>query len=124
MINKVNSSVLIFLTTFPLICLSQAKEVKCKIEINTYEHAIFKGDCLIHIEQGGTFTLWKKESSKPNPILGEMSTLTVFVTEKNQALVSGMTNECIQNSWGSATRSNSEPGCWIGQNFEICAWRK
>lgn len=90
----------------------------CRIEITAPEHALYKGDCEIHREGGGTFILWAPYPENHLPIFEDMSTITVFVVTGDRAKVSGMTTDGIQNIWGDAMRSKSDAGCWNEPTFK------
>lgn len=124
MINKSKTLLFFSLYCLSFFCFPDEKAVACRIEITAPERALYKGDCEIHREGGGTFTLWAPHPESHPPIFEDMSTITVFVIDRGRAKVSGMTTDGIQNSWGDAIRSKADTGCWNGTDFQICAWRR
>jgi hypothetical protein len=80
---------------------------------------VFDGPCDFLPEAGGTFSIASAESE--DPLYGEISVITVFVVAPGEAEVSGLTTSGINSRWGAAQRSTSDPACWTGTDFEICA---
>ena len=88
--------------------------VRCRIDGgDTYD-----GPCLFVRENGGSFSI---QSENGEPIGGALI-ISVSIVEEGEAEVRGLTPDGINSRWGAATRSEEEPACWTGVDFEICAF--
>ena len=96
--------------------LAQGQIVNCSIN-NDY-----RGKCRFVVEKGGSFSL-----SHPNrqgqPLFSEITDVSVYIVARNQAEVRGLTTAGINSRWGEAVRSRRNPACWVGSDFEVCAWK-
>ena len=93
------------------------RKIDCQI---TTADASHKGKCHFIAEKGGSFTLSNINSQ--NPLIGDTKTLHVYIVDKGIAEVSSLHEDGITTSWGTATRSQKQKACWIGEDFKICAW--
>src|SRR5215813_12606660 len=82
----------------------------------------FKGKCLFLKEEGSSFSLHNADKSKP--ILEGISDIHVYIVEKDVADVRGLTLDGINSRWGEAKRSSKDKACWVGSDFQICAWER
>jgi hypothetical protein len=80
---------------------------------------VFDGLCDFLPDAGGTFSISRPDGD--GPLYGEVSVITVFVVAAGEAEVSGLTTSGINSRWGSAERSTTDPACWTGTDFEVCA---
>jgi len=84
----------------PSVVFASEKIAKCLIEDNT---RFFKGNCVFHSGEGGSFSL-----SNPNeslPIAEGVSMVNVYIVGKGLAEVRGLTLLGINSRWGEAKRS-------------------
>jgi hypothetical protein len=95
---------------------SDDKVVSCEISSSGQKYL---GDCKFVPQKGGTFTLSNTSQGK---VLGktEISSVTVFISSKDVAQVSGEMGGSISR-WGQAKRSPKDKACWIGDDFKVCA---
>lgn len=94
--------------------LAQGQIVNCSIN-NDY-----RGKCRFDVERGGSFSL-SHPSGKP--LFGGIMDVSVYIVARNQAEVRGLTTDGIKSRWGEAVRSRRNPACWVGSDFEVCAWK-
>ncbi|WP_338438824.1 hypothetical protein VZG28_11915 [Synechococcus elongatus IITB4] len=66
----------------------------------------------------GSFTLTSLQS---NWIAGR-SVITVAILSPGVAEVRGLTQDGINSRWGTAERSSRDRACWVGSDFQICAY--
>jgi hypothetical protein len=88
--------------------------------VTTSGEVVFDGPCDFLPDTGGTFSIANPDGA--GPLYGEISVITVFVTAPGEAEVSGLTTAGINSRWGPARRSTTDPGCWTGSDFEVCAY--
>ena len=98
--------------------VAQEKLADCTVTSNGIVE--FDGPCGFLPDDGGTFSI--ATPGGEGPLYGEISVITVFVVSPGEAEVSGLTTSGINSRWGSARRSTSDPACWTGSNFEVCAY--
>jgi len=96
---------------------SEARNAKCLIKSSG---ETFHDICDFMPEAGGSFTL--SQSDTVGYFLSFASDVSVAITEPGRAEVRGLTRAGINSRWGTARRSNQDGACWIGEDFEICAW--
>lgn len=97
--------------------VTKDKDARCLIRQNgvtTYSDA-----CLFHLEKGGSFSIRRQDS---RPILPNITDLSVTIVAAGVAEVRGLTTDGINSRWGSAVRSKVDSACWMGSDFEICAY--
>jgi hypothetical protein len=112
-----------FTLALPLLLLAttataQEKLADCRVTSNGAVE--FEGPCGFLLDAGGTFSI--ASPGGEGPLYGEISVITVFVVAPGEAEVSGLTTAGINSRWGSAQRSASDPACWTGSDFEVCAY--
>ncbi len=93
------------------------RTIDCQITTIDTSH---KGKCHFIAEKGGSFTLSSINSH--NPLIGDTKTLHVYIVDKGIAEVDSLHEDGITTSWGTATRSQKQKACWVGDDFKICAW--
>ncbi len=59
--------------------------------------------------------------SDEKPIIDKITMISVTIVGKGQAEVRGLTTDGINSRWGPAERSETDPACWTGTDFEVCA---
>lgn len=91
--------------------------IDCQI---TTDDISYKGKCNFITEKGGSFTLGNINGQ--NSLIGDTRTLHVYIVDKGIAEVDSLHEDGIKTSWGTATRSQKQKACWIGENFKICTW--
>lgn len=78
----------------------------------------YVGQCRFHSEGGGSFTL---DPARGRFLTATVTSVTVYLTGRAAAEVSGLTSEGVNSRWGEAKRSRKDLACWTGADFEICA---
>ena len=115
---KINMFVVAGMIMFAMLSNSvQAKTATCLITEGS--STTYKGKCDFHSEKGGSFSvtpIGKKTFD------GERSTVSVYITGKDEAHVRGLTTAGINSMWGEAVRSQTQKACWVGEDFKVCAW--
>ena len=103
-----------------------AKEVRCKVTVGHeledkyYGVTGFQGKCIFIAEKDGSFDLSRKNGRSNSQTFYQVS---VAITQKNVAEVwSANTRGGTALKWGTATRSITDRACWVGDDFEICAY--
>jgi hypothetical protein len=96
---------------------AQAADAFCIVKGTSAVH--FRGNCIFKQFGGnGSFSI----ESPSGRIKGEVVMINVYVTEPGVAEVRGLTTSGINSRWGRARRSTSDPACWVGSDFTICAY--
>jgi hypothetical protein len=98
--------------------VAQEKLADCTVTSNGIVE--FDGPCGFLPDEGGTFSI--ATPGGEGPLYGEVSVITVFIVAPGEAEVSGLTTSGINSRWGSAQRSTTDPACWTGSDFEVCAY--
>jgi hypothetical protein len=118
----------IVVTVLLLLLGSQAiaaeRIVKCRIgsaDDAGKSTVVYQGNCLFSAAKGGSFTL--ANPVVPNKTLyGSIIMVNVYVESNGVADVRGLTREGINSRWGEAKRSTKDKACWVGEDFQVCAW--
>ena len=101
--------------TLGLMPIAAAKPAHCVVESGPG----YVGPCTFSPFGGnGSFSL----SRPQQPILPNISTISVTITRPGEAEVRGLTTWGINSRWGSASRSRADAACWVGTDFRICAY--
>jgi hypothetical protein len=100
---------------FPL--TAEAKDARCIIKRN--DSVAYSGACHFHLEQGGSFSIRRHDGK---PILPSITDISVSIVSTGVAEVRGLTTNGNNSRWGRAVRSKTDPACWMGSDFEICAY--
>ena len=79
----------------------------------------YSGPCLFEPGPRGSFTL-SPAAGRRFP--GGVSSVTLSVTAPGTGEVRGLTRDGINSRWGRAVRSRTDPACWVGEDFSICAY--
>ncbi len=97
-----------------------AKKAYCTIVSGN--EVTFDGYCDFQSEKGGSFYLSSLDGSPlmPSDETGIVS-VSVEIFQKGVADVRGLTTDGINSRWGEATRSRTDPACWVGSDFKVCA---
>lgn len=98
------------------------KVATCKITLGN--EIAYKGKCLFDPYEGGSFTL---KPIKGEALFDEITLIDVYITSQRRAEVKSHTlhetlGKFSMSIDGSAVRSKSQPACWNGSYFQICAW--
>ncbi|MDQ8730254.1 hypothetical protein [Bradyrhizobium sp. LHD-71] len=96
---------------------SKDRLVQCRIESGG--KVALNGPCRFMAESGGSFGLENADRNKP--LLGDILTMSVSIISPDAAEVRGLTRAGINSRWGEARRAKSDPACWDGSDFRICA---
>ena len=99
--------------------VSQARDARCSITEG--RRITFSGPCDFSPDgRDGSFSL---SSRRPQVyLLKEISVLSISIIEPGVAEVRGLTSAGINSRWGEARRSQRDPACWVGSDFQVCAW--
>lgn len=96
---------------------AQAGNALCVIK-NASNEILFREECIFEQFGGnGSFSI----QAQSGLIVGRES-ISVYIIEPSVAEVRGLTTAGINSKWGMARRSNSDPACWVGEDFTICAY--
>ncbi len=98
---------------------AQAREARCSITEG--RRVTYSGPCDFSADgRGGSFSL---ASRRPQgSLLKEISVLSVSMIAPGVADVRGLTSAGINSRWGEARRSQRDPACWVGSDFQVCVW--
>jgi hypothetical protein len=110
--------VLLVLALLALPAAAHGKPRLARCAIAT-EEAPYRGPCRFLPDRGGSFGL---EPVRGRRFFGEITSISVTVTKRGEAEVSGLTSSGINSRWGSARRSRRDPACWEGQDFSVCVY--
>jgi len=94
--------------------LDGAKMARCEIKPNRYS-----GPCMFLAEKNGSFSVQMRDRT---PLYPDISVISVSITEPGKAQVFGLTTSGNNSRWGEATRSDEDNACWVGADFEVCAY--
>ena len=94
--------------------LDGAKMARCVIKPNRYS-----GPCMFLAEKNGSFSVQMRDRS---PLYPDVTVISVSITERGKAQVFGLTTFGNNSRWGEAVRSQDDPACWVGVDFEVCAY--
>jgi hypothetical protein len=84
---------------------------------------VFDGPCSFRAEdRDGSFNLAALDGK--SPLYPGILVVSVAVVAPGEADVRGLTAEGINTRWGDARRSKTDPACWTGSDFEVCARKK
>ncbi len=78
----------------------------------------YSGSCLFDQGEKGSFTIRKSDGE----ILPSITDVSVYVLSPGVAEVRGLTIDGVNSRWGPAKRSQQDPACWVGSDFEVCAY--
>lgn len=96
---------------------TQASEAFCVVK-GASDEIQFQGDCTFEQFGGnGSFSI-----KSPSGLIAGRAVISVYITEPGIAEVRGLTTGGINSRWGEARRSSSDPACWAGSDFTICAY--
>ena len=120
-IKKGLASLMMASVFFPFI--ADAKTARCVVK--QHGSTSYSGKCEFGKHRDGTFWI-RKQSGTIHPkfpvILPSIHQIAVYVISPGKAEVRGLTINGNNSRWGSAVRSKKDPACWIGSDFEICAY--
>ena len=92
------------------------RNVSCKI--STYSDS-YSGPCQFRSEKGGSFAVQRADEGA---IVDDVSLISLTVTARGVGQVSGLTTYGNNSRWGEAYRSQADKSCWVGDEFEVCAY--
>ena len=101
-------------------CTGHAAEKLVECLITGSGTPTFQGNCLFASEAGGSFTL--RHASGKKPVYHDAMDIRVVIVDTDIVEVFSQTKDGINSRWGSVKRSQQDKGCWVGRDFEICAW--
>ena len=55
-------------------------------------------------------------------IISSIMNVSVYMLSPGVAEVRGLIKHGMNSRWGPAKRSQQDPACWTGADFEICAY--
>lgn len=90
------------------------KMARCVIGPDRYE-----GPCVFQSESNGSFYVGMRDESA---FYGDVTMVSVYVTEPGKAEVRGLTSGGNNSRWGVAERSEEDKACWVGADFTVCAY--
>lgn len=93
-----------------------AREASCLIRQDSV--VTYAGRCQYSQGPSGSFRI---RHADQRTILPSITDIAVTVVAPGIAEVRGLTTTGINSRWGPARRSRTDPACWTGADFEICA---
>lgn len=96
---------------------TNAREAHCLIRQNGA--VAYAGRCQFRPGPSGSFTIRHPDGIT---ILPDITDISLTLLAAGVAEVRGLTTAAIHSRWGTARRSRSDPACWRGREFEICAY--
>ena len=106
-----------FILAMPVVAVGQP--ARCVIRNGPgLSKVSYSGDCLFFPDKNGTFSIRKSDGN----ILPSITNVSVYVLTPGVAEVRGLTVQGINSRWGPAKRSEVDPACWTGSDFEVCAY--
>ncbi|MBV8685093.1 MAG: hypothetical protein JOZ90_14150 [Alphaproteobacteria bacterium] len=96
---------------------AHAKAARCAISGGA--ETPYKGPCRFLAERGGSFTV---TPSARRTFMGDVTSVSVYVTGPGLAEVRGLTTGGVNSRWGEARRSRRDPACWDGSDFRVCVY--
>ena len=111
------------LVSFGVLSLSTNSMAAPKIvtcQIDEQGKTIFKGKCSFNPSEGGSFYLTNLNKNKP--LVRNIMDIGVYIVEPGVAEVSGSLKGANNSRWGHAIRSTKQKACWVGSDFNVCAW--
>jgi hypothetical protein len=116
----------IFITTLALAAaaatMAEARPARCVITEGG--RTVIRGPCEFHLDRGGSF--WVDGGRNQERLVGEIDQVSVTMTSRGRGEARSLTvhrGGYVSNSvWGDATRSRSDPACWVGSDFRICVY--
>lgn len=115
-------------TLWVLACLSPfalaaspaaAKPRVARCAITSAGQKPFAGPCQFTPEAKGSFALAPVGRKRFFP---EVTNISVYLTERDVAEVSGLTTSGVNSRWGTARRSRRDRACWTGADFSVCVY--
>lgn len=95
-----------------------ARDARCEIAENN--RVMFNRICDFQPDgRDGSFSLAPRGGN--GVLYGEILFVSVSVIAPGQAEVRGLTRAGVNSRWGQARRSPSDPACWAGEDFRVCA---
>ena len=116
---KLAASIGAAVAVFALAAPVPAKSKPARCVIASAGNPEYRGPCSFAAEKGGSFDL---SPLGRKLFSGEISSISVFLTGKGEAEVSGLTKAGINSRWGAARRSRRDAACWDGADFRICVY--
>ena len=96
---------------------AEAKDARCVIRQNGV--IAYSGTCTFDLGRGGSFSISRYRTQT---ILPNITNISVDIISTGVAEVRGLTTNGNNSRWGTAVRSKKDPACWMGSDFEICAY--
>ena len=96
-------------------------QARCVIRQNGI--TAYAGACDATIARDGSFSIRRHAIRRQEPsgtLLSGISLISVSMVSAGVAEVRGLTSDGILSRWGSARRSQRDPACWTGADFEVC----
>ena len=114
-----------FLFFISAMAFAKDRIVDCSISSLPSGEIEYKGQCKYMAHSEGSFTLMSPLGEMP--LFDSVAMVTVHITRKNVAEVSGLVIDKPSGGhnsrWGRAVRSKIDRACWNGDDFRICAWK-
>jgi len=96
---------------------ASGKDARCVIR--QQGKVAYSGACVFDQEKDGSFFIRRHDTK---PILPRIIDVSATIISQGQAEVRGLTTDGINSRWGRAIRSKTDAACWMGSDFEICAY--
>jgi len=97
---------------------AMARDARC--EITSSGRVVFNRICDFQPDgRDGSFSLSPRNGA--GALYGDILSVSVSVISPGLAEVRGLTRAGINSRWGQARRSQSDPACWAGEDFRVCA---
>lgn len=95
---------------------ADARAARCVIVTEGERYA---GPCDFRAERGGSFSV---ERTDGGMLPGDAALLSLSIVSRGVGEVRALLDNGINARWGEAERSTTDPACWIGPDFSLCAY--
>ena len=90
--------------------------VRCSVSV---VGEYYNGPCYFLAESTGGFSVYRPDAA---PFVGATTLVSLQKTDTASGDVRGLTTDGVNSLWGEAVRSDADPACWGGTDFEVCAY--
>lgn len=103
------------MASLPWRAMPETSKARCLIKQN--DRVAYSGACQLEREKDGSFAI---KRSGNRAIVPNITNISVSIVSTGVAEVRGLTTGGNNSRWGTARKSNQNPTCWTGSDFEVC----